>query len=197
MTTISDKQRKEFFYLCRVLGIDHAERFMLVNLYSEGVTSSVAKDSPMAQWQMEKMLVYLRQLQQSKLAKGNSNYAEEQKELKRQLKESTQAMRKKIFSMCYKAGFISYSSDEEEKKMNQAKVYGLVRRQGYLKPKEFMEYSYEELPRLVSQFESMARNNAATAYRKAEKEAEGQLGGMLEQLGMYVEPKNTKNDERN
>lgn len=91
-----------------------------------------------------------------------------------QARDAADVMRKKIFSLCREMGYISGFSGED-KQMNKAVVYGLVERIGYAK-KPLMAYAASELPKLVSQFESMMQNNNKAAASKAVCELKKELG---------------------
>jgi hypothetical protein len=84
-------------------------------------------------------------------------------------------MRKKIFSLLRSMGYISGYSDDD-KKINQAVVYAMVERHGYLKPKRLNGYSFEELIKLVSQFESWQKNNNKAEAAKAVAALKKELG---------------------
>ncbi len=71
-------------------------------------------------------------------------------------------MRKKIFSLCWDMGFCQESNTKEQ---NSAIVKGLVERLGVLKPKPLNSYTEQELPKLVTQFEQMKRNNEYQSAR--------------------------------
>ena len=87
-------------------------------------------------------------------------------------------MRKKVFSLLYSMGYI-YGNGPDDKKINAQVVYGMVERKGYLKPKKLNAYTFEELPRLVSQFEHMSKNNDKTAARK-------EVASLLDELKIHV-----------
>jgi hypothetical protein len=76
-------------------------------------------------------------------------------ELQQQPKPS-EKMRRKIFSLCWDMGFCQEANTKEE---NSKIVKGLVERLGVLKPKALNQYTEQELPKLVTQFEQMKRNN--------------------------------------
>lgn len=91
-----------------------------------------------------------------------------------QARDAADVMRKKVFSLCREMGYISGFSDED-KKMNKAVVYGLVERIGYAK-KPLMAYAASELPKLVSQFETMKLNNDKASASKAVAALKRELG---------------------
>lgn len=71
-------------------------------------------------------------------------------------------MRKKIFSLCWDMGFCQESNTKEQ---NNSIVKGLVEKLGVLKPKQLNHYTEQELPKLVTQFEQIKRNNEYQAAR--------------------------------
>jgi len=73
-----------------------------------------------------------------------------------QLAKPGEKMRKKIFSLCWQ---MKFCKEENTKEQNNAIVKGLVEKLGVLKPKPLNQYSEQELPRLVTQFEQMRFNN--------------------------------------
>lgn len=89
-------------------------------------------------------------------------------------RQADDAMRKKVFHLCRDMGYITGHNDDDLK-MNKAVVYALVLRVGYLK-KPLMQYSSEELPKLVSQFVSMQKNNNKAAAAKAVAALKAELG---------------------
>lgn len=66
--------------------------------------------------------------------------------------EKCDVMRKKIISMGHEMGWKT-----EEGKIKMEQINGWCKKYGYLK-KKLDEYTYEELPRLVSQFEAMYKD---------------------------------------
>ena len=89
--------------------------------------------------------------------------------------ESMNTMRMKIFSLCRQMGYI-YGFSEAEKNMNQAVVYALVERNGYLKPKKLNSYTAQELVKLVSQFEHWKKNNNKAEAAKVVAKLKEELG---------------------
>lgn len=90
-------------------------------------------------------------------------------------KEQANTMRRKIFSLCRTMGYI-YGYSQQDNAINQAIVYGIVERKGYLKPKKLNQYTNEELPRLVSQFEAMLKNNNKAESRQFGQKLKQELG---------------------
>jgi hypothetical protein len=96
-------------------------------------------------------------------------------------------MRRKIFGLCREMGYID-GDTKEDRKLNQVIVYGIVERKGYLN-KPLMQYSTDELVKLVSQFEAMKRNNQKQAARTA-------VVRLLEEMNiqsMYIESYKRRN----
>lgn len=77
--------------------------------------------------------------------------------------EAKERMRRKVFAMFARIGYIN-GSDKESRKMNQARVYQLVRDHGVCKPKELNQYDVRELATLISQLEQWEFNNAQAAF---------------------------------
>lgn len=181
MEAITPVQRKEFFALVYQLGINAEERKQLVYQYSEERTTSVARDSCFTAQQMGKLLKFLRDLNRTTFSVAMQSEYETVSE--RRKDEKVQRMRRKIFSLCWQAGLLKEAKTAEERKANQLTVYKTVRKLGYLKPLGLTQYTLEELPKLVTQFEMIVKHNKKTEANKITK-------SMLEELGMYVAPKN-------
>ena len=77
-------------------------------------------------------------------------------------------MRKKVFSLFRSMGYI-YGDTEADRKMNQTIIYAMIKKIGYLK-KDLNKYTFDELPKLVSQVEGMSRNNNKAAAITAVKD---------------------------
>ena len=86
-------------------------------------------------------------------------------------------MRKKIISICYQLGWI-YNGNDDDKKMNMAKIDAFLKSRGYIK-KPLNQYTKSELPKLVSQFQQIARNNDRTKAGKV-------LNSILDDLGIKI-----------
>lgn len=62
-------------------------------------------------------------------------------------KDRANQMRRKVISCCYEMRLVT-----EKGKIDMAKVNAMVRKFGYLKPKDLNSYTLSELPTLVTQF---------------------------------------------
>jgi len=159
ITQVTRQQRRQYFALLKKKGLGKEEARQVLLSHTDGLSASVAWDSPITYGQMNSVLAYLRGL----------NGKEEVRE------QAAERMRKKVFSLCYQAGFIPRTDNPIEKKINQVKVYEVVRTLGYLKPKELNAYTASELPKLVTQFQQIVRNNARNQASKTVNELKNEL----------------------
>lgn len=165
--TITKKQRNEFFALCKKHGIGSEERKNLIYQYSGQATSSVAEGTPMTEQQMWSLLQWLRTLQ------GGAK--QPPKEDPTQLKERRSQVLKQA------------SEIFPELKQNKYERFNEFMLSRAVIKKEFRKCKLNELEQLKRQFINMQSNNEKSEANKA-------VGGMLQQLGMYSEPKNKEND---
>lgn len=78
-------------------------------------------------------------------------------------KESANNMRRKIIAIC-----ASTMKMVKEGKPDMTRIYDFVEENGYLS-KEFNQYSYDELPKLVSQFEKIGDYYASQTSKNLKK----------------------------
>lgn len=152
---------KEFFAHATRLGKKHDLTWKqdMVSYFTHGRTTSLKE---MHDSEYLRMVKYLRQ---------QTDLSVSTQELR---KMRMNEMRKKIFSLCRTMGYISGYS-QADKKINQHIVYSIVERYGYLKPKPLGAYTWDELPKLVSQFEKMRKNNDEAAANKLVKALKQEL----------------------
>lgn len=91
-------------------------------------------------------------------------------------------LRKKVFSICYKAGFI-WGESTEDKAMNTAKIDRFLKERGSVK-KELFEQSEQELKRTIRQFEAMFTHDRQTHANKA-------TAALLSELNLFIQDKNS------
>ncbi|WP_192821205.1 phage protein GemA/Gp16 family protein [Rufibacter sp. LB8] len=88
-------------------------------------------------------------------------------------------MRRKIFAICYTIGWIEGESPAD-RAMNRAKIDSFCARNSYLR-KPLNDYTLDELPKLVSQFEQIQRH---VEKSKLSKEAGQAVRAVLAELGL-------------
>lgn len=91
-------------------------------------------------------------------------------------------LRKKIFAICYKAGFI-WGESHEDKAMNTAKIDRFLKAKGSIK-KELFEQTEQELKQTIRQFEAMFTHDRQTQANKATAE-------LLSELNLFIQDKNS------
>lgn len=67
-----------------------------------------------------------------------------------------QQMRRRILSMCYNLGWVSWCNTRNKTVVDMQRLDAWMKKYGYLH-KPMNSYSYKELPRLVTQFEKMLK----------------------------------------
>lgn len=150
-----------YFALAKKLGIDEEMRRDLVMQYTGKRTESMASMRP------EEFESLVRNLAAQARSKFRPKSVEQ---------DRGDTMRKKIFSLVYTMGYMAYDRSllgreltPDERKTNQAVIYGMVKRKGYLK-KDLMAYTNSELVGLVNQFEAMLKSNIKQEARREVKE---------------------------
>lgn len=68
-----------------------------------------------------------------------------------------QQMRRRILSLCYNIGWTEWDYDDEKPVVDFERLDNWMLKYGHLH-KKLNEYTYEELPTLVTQFENMAKS---------------------------------------
>ena len=66
-----------------------------------------------------------------------------------------QQMRRRILSLCHTIGWNLYDTDQQRHIVDWGRLNGWLKKYGYLH-KDLNEYTYQELPQLVTQFENLA-----------------------------------------
>jgi hypothetical protein len=88
-------------------------------------------------------------------------------------------MIRKIFAICHSMQWITpHNGDIEEKRMNQAVIDMFLKKRGVYK-KNLRDYTFSQLPELVTQFESIQKHCQEQSARKAFKE---EMDRMLEDV---------------
>jgi len=157
------EQNRRLHFLLNELGLmEHKAE--LVEQYSATNATSSRELTP----QEAKALI--EHLERSKTRQGRSpkpQYTPEEK------------MRRKIFAICYTIGWIEGDSPTD-RAINRAKINSFCIRNSYLR-KPLNDYTPEELPKLVSQFEQIQKH---VEKSKINKEAGQAVRAVLAELGL-------------
>lgn len=148
-----------FFALASRLKLDDQMRMSLVRQFSKDRTASLKE---LNGYEYAELVGYLNR-QAPQPPKG------EQKASPSPVWESANAMRGKIFFLFRELGFC-WGSSTEDKARNAMVVKHYVIKYGYLKCKSLNDYTIEELPKLVSQFQNWKKNVDKAEARRAVKE---------------------------
>ena len=70
-------------------------------------------------------------------------------------------MKKRIFSICYSIGWTTIDPEKNRHIVDQERLNAWMKKYGYLH-KELNDYTYLELPTLVTQFEQLLKSTLAT-----------------------------------
>jgi len=98
-----------------------------------------------------------------------------------QVEDPCGKMIRKIYAICYSMEWIfDHEGDENEKRMNRAVIDGFLKKRGIYK-KALQDYTCNELPLLVSQFESIERHSKESAERQ---EISKEIDAILDELGI-------------
>jgi hypothetical protein len=81
----------------------------------------------------------------------------EETELKLRRDYKANNMRKRIFSICHQIGWIKWSDDKNKMIVDIDKLTEWLKKYGYLH-KNLNDYKYNELPKLINQFENVFKN---------------------------------------
>ncbi|WKN42204.1 hypothetical protein [Tunicatimonas pelagia] len=94
---------------------------------------------------------------------------------------SAEIMRRKVFVYCYALGWISPARSPQDHAFNRTVIDNFLLKRGYRK-KRLHEYTYEELPKLLNQFEQISKHNEASQHNK-------KVASMLQELNISVAAK--------
>jgi hypothetical protein len=86
-----------------------------------------------------------------------------------------QKRRRKVFALFAEMGYI-YGQTADDRKINQAVVYRMVREHGVCKPNELNAYKADELLKLVNQLSSWKKNNEMSAISKQLRKELAEMG---------------------
>lgn len=141
---ITGRQIRYLYFLLDQLGIRHLKHDLVLDA-CDGRTDSARE---LSQDEMRHLVTHLEQkLQQAR------REASPGKEAIRRMDR----MRKRILSMCYSIGWVTYDINESRHKVDMERLGAWLLKYGYLH-KPLNDYTYLELPGLVTQVENLMRS---------------------------------------
>jgi hypothetical protein len=148
MNEISVNRIRYMYLLLDQLGIRHMKND-LVSDASSARTESVRELSKL---EMDELIKHLEQ----KLRQATRDVSP-----KRQAALKMDRMKKRIFSICYTIGWTTIDPEKNRHIVDQERLRAWMLKYGYLH-KELNDYTYLELPPLVTQFEQLLKSVLAT-----------------------------------
>lgn len=151
MKDIPVSRIRYFYFLLDQLGIRWMKNDLVMDA-SQGRTESVRE---LLGAEMDQLILHL----EEKIREAKNDASPKTRNIQRM-----DRMRKRIFSICYTIGWTTIDPEKNRHIVDQNRLNGWLIKYGYLH-KELNDYTYLELPTLITQFERLLKSTLAT-YEK-------------------------------